>query len=210
MDKKKIFKYEFKPQFSTSIYWDLSGYAQRIVILFTQEVEPVLHLFGLLSDDYIRKCFYLESMEDIYKDAMAKNATRLSLLEDMAAAKGEDFWKPIRDEESKAKKPTEDGFVFRRIPWAGGHKHWMDKLCKGGLKVDKGKLKIDERAIKAECLIYPTDRMREIYDLAVDFCEAVNGMNLKRENVLSWLFIKDGKKIKPNIKGILVGTQPWT
>ena len=209
MEHKK-FKYSFEPQFSTGLYNDLMGLAQRIVTLFTQEVKPVLTLFGLHSDEYIRKCFHLESMEEIYKNAMEKNATRIGLLEDIAAAKGEDFWEPLRDEDSEAKKPTEEGFVFRKIPWADNPTWMIDKVCKAGLTVDNCKFHIDENAIKAESMFYPTDRMRELLDLATDFCETVNAMNLKRKNVLSWLFVENDNKIKPNPKGIVFGNKAFT
>lgn len=202
MDKK--YKHSFEPQISNSLLMDLHLLAGEVLRGYYSEVKPVLLFCGLQDDSFIRKIFEFKDMKPIYLAAMEKNSERMNLLEDLAFSKGEDFWEPMRDPNCKVKKPLDNGFVFRRLPWV--HNWIFDKLVKTILIKDGG-LSTDEKLIRKESLCYPTDRMRELYDLAEDFCEAVNAMKIKRPYVSRWLFMydKDGN-LKPCKTNILFST----
>ena len=203
MDKK--YKHSFEPLLSTSLLMDLHFLAGEVLRGYYGVVKPVLLFCGLLQDEFIRKTFEWKDMKPIYLAAMETKAERMNMLEDISSARGEDFWEMLRDPDCKVKKPTEEGFVFRYLPWGNCTKWQLDKVVKS-LRIKDGEIESDERIMKQESLRYPTDRMRELYDLATDFCEAVNALNIKRTGILKWLFVydKDGN-IQPSEKGILFG-----
>ena len=203
MDKK--YKHSFEPLLSTSLLMDLHFLAGEVLRGYYGVVKPVLLFCGLLQDEFIRKTFEWKDMKPIYLAAMETKAERMNMLEDISSARGEDFWEILRDPDCKVKKPTEEGFVFRYRPWGNCTKWQLGKVVKS-LRIKDGEIESDERIMKQESLRYPTDRMRELYDLATDFCEAVNALNIKRTGILKWLFVydKDGN-IQPSEKGILFG-----
>ena len=203
MDKK--YKYSFEPKLSTSLLMDLHLLCGEVLRGYYGVVKPVLLFCGLLQDEFVRKTFEWKDMKPIYLAAMETKAERMNMLEDISSARGEDFWEILRDPNCKVKKPTEEGFVFRDLPWGNCVKWQLDKVVKS-LRIKDGKIESDDKIIRQESLRYPTDRMRELYDLAADFCEAVNAMNLKRPNIIKWLFVCDKYgNIQPSEKGILFG-----
>lgn len=203
MDKK--YKHSFEPLLSTSLLMDLHFLCGEVMRGYYGVVKPVLLFCGLLQDEFIRKTFEWKDMKPIYLAAMETKAERMNMLEDISSARGEDFWEILRDPDCKVKKPTEEGFVFRYLPWGNCTKWQLDKVVKS-LRIKDGEIESDERILKQESLRYPTDRMRELYDLATDFCEAVNAINIKRTGILSWLFVYDKEgNIQPSEKGILFG-----
>ena len=205
MEQDKKFKHPFEPKMSTSLLMDLHLLCGDVLRGYYGVVKPVLLFCGLLQDEFIRKTFEFKDMRPIYEAAMETKAERMNMLEEIASARGEDFWEILRDPDCKVKKPTENGFVFRDLPWGHCVKWQLDKVVKS-LRIKDGEIESDDKIIRQESLRYPTDRMRELYDLAADFCEAVNAMNLKRPNIIKWLFVydKDGN-IQPSEKGILFG-----
>ena len=209
MEKKqeKKFKYAFEPQSSFSLQLEMERIAKDIIRDFWGTVRPVLLFCGLLQDDFIRKTLGFGDMRPIYEAAVEKNAERMDLLQDIAFAKGEDFWVFMRDKDCKAKTPLEPGFVFRRIPWAYNTKRILDKVLKS-IIVENGALSIDHQTILSESLYCPTDRMRQLYDLAADFCKALKEMDIQRPEIWAWLFQRgeDGS-FEPSKRGIMFGKQ---
>ena len=205
MDKK--YKHSFEPKLSTSLLMDLHFLIGDVMRGYYGVVKPVLLFCGLLQDEFIRKTFEWKDMKPIYLAAMETKAERMNMLEDISSARGEDFWEILRDPDCKVKKPTEEGFVFRDLPWGHCVKWQLDKVVKS-LRIKDGKIESDDKIIWQESLRYPTDRMRELYDLAADFCEAVNAMGIKRTGILRWLFVYDKNgNIQPSEKGILFGLE---
>ena len=199
------FKYNFEPQKSISRRVDIINLAERVIIEFTSKVQPVLLLCGLFDDEHIAKSFSYADMKPIYEEAMSKDGNRLRLLADMSEAKGEDFWEVMRSPRSKAKTPDSDGFIFRSIPLSDASE-WERLTVIKALRVKNKKITFDERTIDEECTFTPTQRMRKLYDMAYEFCQAVNAMNIKRKCIADWLFVEDSKgKIAPSEKGIMFG-----
>lgn len=203
MDKK--YKYNFEPQNSFSLYQNMLHISSALVQGYYREVKPVLVFCGLEQDGFIRKTFEFSNMQPIYAEAMETNAERLRLFEEIAEAKGEDFWAFLRDQDCRVKKPTENGFTFRELPWANTPKWLLDKGIKT-IRIKDGNVSEDDKLVRKESFCHPTEKMHELYDLTTDFCKAINAMNIKRPRILDWLFEKDKDgNIKPSERGILFG-----
>ena len=203
MDRK--FKFDFPNLTSTCRFMDLHRMAFNLVGSFSKEVMPVLLRCGVSDDEHIRKYLRCESMEDIYKDALNVNGENLWLFEKMAESFGEDFWKPMRESNCKVKSPKDEGFVFAPLPLCDTPAWQKEKVLKS-ISVKDGKLSIDERVLKQESIVIPTDRHRELYDMVATFCEDFNSKKYKKRTIRDlFIYDKDGN-LAPNAAGIMFGT----
>lgn len=203
----KKFKYELPSLMSTTLLGDLTLAAEDFVMLFSTQVKPAIRKFGLLDVDHVKKYLGCADMRPIYEDAVAKDELRVRLLEDFEISHNTDFWEPFRAENCKAQTPRDEGFEFKPMPLANDPA-WMREKVLRVIKVSEDcALSIDEQILPQECLIHPTDRKRQLFDLVSEFCAEFNKQKFKGRNNYRLLFTydKDGN-LAPNASGILFGS----
>lgn len=191
-------KREMPAMVNTDREYRLNRLAERIVKDYTRRVFPILYNFGLLDDGHIKKYLGCYTTEEIYKDAMSENPGRMLDLEREASFYGEDLWASIRDRTSPVESPSEEGFLFARLPG--------DEPCKmvviKALSVKDCKIHIDRKVLYEESVLYPSQESQELYALLADFCEEFERLNHKKKHLYS-LLEYEGGKWRPNICGIM-------
>lgn len=181
------------------LLFQLERLAEYFAKYFERDIYPIIHRFGLLDDEHIRKYMECDTVEEIYKDAMAKDADGLLYAEKAALYSDTDIWAPIRDKNSPVKSPREEGFIFAQTPLSG---HEYKKYVIKALSVKDGHILIDKEILLDESIIKPTDKQRELYELVLNFCKDLEQMK-ESTRLPGTLFIYQNGKIRPNINGIL-------
>lgn len=197
MERKEI---EFPQVISIVVLWDLQRIVEAEKVFFYFKLKPVLKKHGLLSDENIKKYLSGESMQLVYEDAMAHDAERVRLLEDVALSCNVDFWEPFRADGCKVKSPKEENFVFARMPLADCPL-WQRNRVLRILVVEDGQIFASDEAIRKESIIPLTEKDKEIFGIVQNFCNEINELF---SGSLQQIIYKDSRgKFQPNAKGIL-------
>ena len=191
---------EFPKLKSVCLYMDLHRLAIDFVQQFEKNVKPMLTILGVMNDINIRRYIHSKTFSDIYEDAVAANAVRVNLVEDLAKVKGEDFWAPMRAPGCDVKSPKDEGFVFREMPLADDayRLKWIKAIS-----VENCSLKISDQTLREESLVSPSRKVLAIYDTVAEFCDKLNAINIGKRGLRD-LFAKDSDGgFKPNAEGIM-------
>lgn len=177
--------------------------AKRIVNFFSKKVLPLLEKFGLNDDQHVNRYLrHCTTFQDIYSDIVGSGGRMLiKYMVYEYESEGKDFYKPFRAEGCKAKTPEEAGFEWRKLPQATGNE--VSQIVEG-ISYENGCFTIDKALFEKWSVIEPTDKQRELYALAAQFCEDLKeiGYDQRLEYLLHWDW--EGN-IKPNIGGIIWG-----
>jgi hypothetical protein len=166
---------------------------------FHSFIYPVLLKFGLLDEVHVKKYLTCETTEEIYNDALAENPDFIKYLDNVSLYGNEDVWAAIRDKNSPVKSPKEEGFIFAPMP---GSESRLFKSASKTLYLEDGKILVDDKILENECIITPTDRQQELYEMVKDFCDALKEKNYHK-NYINSLFMYGSDGIMPNIQGII-------
>ena len=184
--------------------------AEFVVKRFNLEIFPLLLKFGLLDDKHIEKYLGCDTIEEIYKDALAENPSSIYALEQQAfieelkenPEERADVWGFLRGSKSEAKSPKEAGFIFKPIPGADQRNR---KLVLKALSVKNLTFSIDRELLREASIIHPTDEQIELYNMLSEFCEAYNSMT-SRKPITHILSTKSDGTLYPNVHSILGAT----
>ena len=193
-------KYQLKPMFSSTLYIDISSTAFHFAQEFYKDVLPLLELFGFGSDEGINKFLKSISTRDIYEAAIAKDEQRVALLSDLYKARREDLWAGFREDGCLVTSPSEDGFVFKNIPYsqAPHRQKWIKAIS-----AKNGSLNIDDKILRQESIVYPSPRRQECYAGVAAFCDWLKEKNFKIKNKKSLFVYDKNEDLEPNEKLIM-------
>lgn len=178
----------------------LNRNADLIVRDYERIVFPLLFRLGMFDDEHIRKYLACSSMEDIYRDFERENGTLLHFMEEEAKLNGTDIWKAIRDRRSPVDSPKEEGFIFAPLP----HSDMSEKpLILKAISVQNHKFSIDRGFYQENCIIKPTEKQIELYNLLSDFCEAFQAGKYGKDLQTLLTFDYNTGKMSPSLCSIL-------
>ena len=166
---------------------------------FTELIFPVMLKYGILDEPHIKKYLQSETMEDIYRDALKENPGTIKEMEKLSVFCDVDVWANIRSINSPVKNPSDEGFVFAPMPRSDYN--YRQSIIKA-MSVKDGKIFVDDKILEEECIVKPTDKQQELFEMVVNFCEALKEKNFHRK-LVNTLFVNTPGGIKPNVNGIV-------
>lgn len=201
-------KKDFPKMVNLTLEEGLTNAANVVVRSFQNEVFPLLFKIGLLDDKHVKKYLASDTMEAIYKDALAENPAYIYSLEQKAlieelkeeGEEREDVWKIFRAPRCEVKSPKEDGFVFRLMP--GLHRGCRNVLLKA-ISVNNLSFSIDNKFLTERSLVKPTDEQFELYNMVLEFCKAFNEKKYNKKYGIREIFCSNENGAYPNIHAIL-------
>ena len=197
MEKTK----EFPVMVNAYQAWRLPLAAEQFVEEFTGGIYPILHKFGILDDEHIKRYIYSLSRKDIYEDVLRDTPDVIRGMEqDQLFEPERDVWRIFRYSRSPVKTPQEEGFIFASMPMACYSNRYF--ICKS-LSVHNKEIKIDEDFLLNGCIIKPTEKQKELWALLSDFCQKFNEGGFYKKWFANHLFIHSNKGIKPSIEMLL-------
>ncbi len=185
----------------------LNHRVEIVAKLFQSDVFPLLLTFGLLDDKHIMKYLPCDTTEEIYKDALEENPSKIyameqeTLLENLKEDPNQrrDVWANFRGVKTEAKTPKDEGFVFRKLPCAGLHNKGI--ILKA-LTVKNLRFSIDTKYLQEVSIVKPTKEQIDIYNMLSDFCEAYNKKHFHARPI-NMLIHTDERGIYPSLHNIL-------
>ena len=153
----------------------------------------------MFDDEHIQKYLGCSTAEDIYLDALQKDSERMRILERDAFFNDTDIWASIRDISSPVESPSEEGFVFSKLPCSDEHR--KSEVLKA-LSVKDCKIHVNREMFLEMSIIKPTERQIELYEFLADFCENLEKKNYRKKHLYTLLEVKNGKMV-PNIRSII-------
>lgn len=188
--------------------YSLNHRAEVTVKLFNTEIFPLLLKFGLLDDKHVEKYLAADTMEAIYKDALAENPSSIYALEQEALVEEmkenpkerKDVWSMFRGSRTEAKNPSDEGFIFKPIPSADSR---VRPYILKALSVKNLKFSIDREYLKEVSIVHPTEKQVELYNMLSDFCEAYNKKNFNKWKPIHYVLYGDANGIHPSVHSIL-------
>lgn len=186
----------------------LNNRADAIVSSFQTSIYPLLFQLGLLDDKHVEKYLACDTVETIYKDALAENPSSIyalqqqALLEELKEDPKErkDVWSIFRGSVNEVKNPEEEGFIFKAIPGADSPNR--NTVLKA-LTVKRLAFTIDRELLKEASIVHPTDEQNEVFNMLSEFCEAYNKKNFTKKYRIERVLSLKGGELSPNVRGIL-------
>lgn len=191
---------------STCTYLDLQHMAGETVRGFEKIIRPMLRRLGMHNDAYIWRVLHYDNLRQIFLDAKEILGDKLALREDLAEAFDDDFWSPLRAPGCDVKNPRDPSFVFADSPLPLSCPKYNDMLFRC-LSVKDCKIIIDEKAMRRESIVIPSEEDYELYCAAKDLCEKVNELNLKGRTLPELFTHNSDGKIVPKLDGIMFGSE---
>ena len=192
-------KHQFPKMVQYHVEQDYNFRARIFIGQFEKYIFPLLFSLGLYDEEHIKKYLVCDTVEPIYRDAVAEQPERVRFIENEREIKQIDPWKQFRSPKSEVEHPSEPGFIFAEMPYGNNAVMQEVKSC---IYVEKRKLRIDKKKIEDLCTVRPTDVQLAVYELVADFCDNLEkyGSRKKMANQL-FSYTKDG--LEPNIRGIV-------
>lgn len=176
---------------------------------FKRDLYPVLLQFALLDDEHVQKYLKCDTMEDIFLDALSENKQSVMALEQKAFVEKqkpekeqEDVWGFMRDPESRAKSPMENGFIFRKIP---GSDYTYNEYVLKGISVKNLEFVIDKTVYANIATVIPSDEQKACFEMIAEICDTFNKWNATRKTVKNFpgFFRMKNGIFYPNLNKIL-------
>lgn len=192
-------KHQFPEMVEYQKEQDYNFRARLYVGQFEKFILPILSSLGLYDDEHIKKYLLCDTLEPIYRDAVAEQPERVRFIENEREIKQLDSWKQFRDANSEVKHPSEPGFIFAKMPCGISEELKNIKTC---LYVEKRKIRIDKGKIQDLCIVRPTDIQLAVYELVAEFCEKLEELG-ERKKMPQQLFNSPKEGLSPNVCGIV-------
>lgn len=192
-------KYEFPRIVNNFLELELCRRARLQIKYFQKIVMPILTAFAIDDDMHIRKFLGEQSFEAIYFDICRERPDYLRFYVAHASQHDGDFWKEFRSNSCKDKLcPTDEGFKFRDLPhYYGAYRD----IILSAITIEGGKFSCDETLFTDYCVIKPTKKQEEIFNIASELCAKLSELNIRRSPT-ELLRYNDRGQLVPNVKSI--------